>query len=308
MFNKTFVIIFSLFALASSAQAQGKSAKKKSAVRPAPAGQVAVVETSAAADDPAQFRRDFIKASEEYRDSLKALAASQEKGLKRLEEQHEKLKGLYADGLISRREFDASDASVAEARAKFADVGREFARAETVIAAALKPAPAVAAPGTVELASAVPVVRNWTTGNRNLDGMIRYYGGKHGVDPYLIYCVMHQESRFGSTATSYKGAQGLMQLMPGTAARYGVTNSYDPAQNIQAGTRYLRDLLRLFNGRVDLALAGYNAGEGAVMKYGNRIPPYRETRDYVRTIGTRYAGGSGLQPVIKPVAAKPKRR
>jgi soluble lytic murein transglycosylase-like protein len=100
------------------------------------------------------------------------------------------------------------------------------------------------------------------------------------------------------------GAQGLMQLMPGTAARYGVTNPYDPAQNIQAGTRYLRDLLRLFNGRVDLALAGYNAGEGAVMKYGNKVPPYRETQNYVRTIGTRY--GSGLHPTIKSYAPAPK--
>ncbi|MCA1615537.1 MAG: lytic transglycosylase domain-containing protein [Acidobacteria bacterium] len=299
MLNKTLVIIFSLFAVASTAQAQSKSAKAKAA-----AGQAAVVETAAGTDDPARFRRDFIKASEEYRDSLKALAASQEKGLKRLEEQHEKLKGLYADGIIARREFEASDASVTEARAKFADVGQELARAETVIEAALKPPAPIAAPGGMEVASAATVVRKWTTGNRSLDEMIRYYGGKHGVDPYLIYCVMHQESRFGSTATSYKGAQGLMQLMPGTAARYGVTNSYDPAQNIQAGTRYLRDLLRLFNGRVDLALAGYNAGEGAVMKYGNRIPPYRETQNYVRTIGTRYAGGSGLVPVIKPVAPK----
>ena len=299
MLNKTLIIIFSLFVVASSAQAQNKSAKAKAAT----VEQVAVVETSAATDDPAQFRRDFIKASEEYRDSLKALAASQEKSLKRLEEQHEKLKGLYTDGIIARREFEASEVSLTEARAKFGDVGKELARAETVIEAALKPAPAVAA---VEVASAAPVVRNWSTGNRSLDEMIRYYGGKHGVDPYLIYCVMHQESRFGSTATSYKGAQGLMQLMPGTAARYGVTNSYDPAQNIQAGTRYLRDLLRLFNGRVDLALAGYNAGEGAVMKYGYKIPPYRETQNYVRTIGTRYAGGSGLTPVLKAGPAKPQ--
>jgi len=302
MLNKTLVIIFSLFAFATSAQAQRKSAKAKATTRPAVVEQVAVVETSAATDDPAQFRRDFIKASEEYRDSLKALAASQEKGVKRLAEQHEKLKGLYADGLISRREFEASDVSVADARAKFGDVGKELARAETVIEAARRPPTPVAA---LEVAAA-PVIRNWTTGNKSLDGMIRYYGGKHGVDPYLVYCVMHQESRFGSTATSYKGAQGLMQLMPGTAARYGVTNSYDPAQNIQAGTRYLRDLLRLFNGRVDLALAGYNAGEGAVMKYGNKIPPYRETQNYVRTIGTRYAGGSGLTPVIKSVAPKPR--
>ena len=109
-----------------------------------------------------------------------------------------------------------------------------------------------------------------------------------GVDPYLVYCLMSQESRFVSGATSYKGAQGLMQLMPGTAARYGVTNPYDVAQNISGGTRYLRDLLKMFNGRVDLALAGYNAGEGAVMKYGYTIPPYNETRNYVRLIIARY--------------------
>jgi soluble lytic murein transglycosylase-like protein len=97
-----------------------------------------------------------------------------------------------------------------------------------------------------------------------------------------------------------------MQLMPGTAARFGVANSYDPAQNIMGGTRYLKELLRLFGGRVDLALAGYNAGEGAVMKYGRRIPPYRETQDYVRVIGTRYAKGaaSTLTPTAKTSARK----
>ena len=81
---------------------------------------------------------------------------------------------------------------------------------------------------------------------------------------------------------------GLMQLMPGTAARYGVTNPYDIGQNIAGGTRYLKDLLKMFNGRVDLALAGYNAGEGAVMKYGYTIPPYDETQNYVKLIIKRY--------------------
>jgi soluble lytic murein transglycosylase-like protein len=101
---------------------------------------------------------------------------------------------------------------------------------------------------------------------------------------------------------------GLMQLMPGTAARYGVSNPYDPAQSIMGGTRYLADLLRLFRGRVDLALAGYNAGEGAVMKYGNRVPPYRETQNYVRTIGTRYAqsGGNGVTLTGKTVEREGK--
>jgi soluble lytic murein transglycosylase-like protein len=121
-----------------------------------------------------------------------------------------------------------------------------------------------------------------------VDGLIKLYGGQYGVDPYLIYCLMSQESSFMSSAVSPKGAQGLMQLMPDTAARYGVTNPYDVAQSIKGGTRYLKDLLQMFNGRVDLALAGYNAGEGAVMKYGNTIPPYSETRNYVKLILKRY--------------------
>ena len=99
---------------------------------------------------------------------------------------------------------------------------------------------------------------------------------------------MSQESKFTSSATSPKGAQGLMQLMPGTAARYGVTNRYDVGQNIMGGTRYLKDLLKMFNGRVDLALAGYNAGENAVIKHGYTVPPYDETRNYVRLIIKRY--------------------
>ena len=99
---------------------------------------------------------------------------------------------------------------------------------------------------------------------------------------------MRAESGFNRTAVSVKGAMGLMQLMPGTAARYGVTNIFDPRQNIEGGARYMRFLLDLFNRDVDLALAGYNAGEGAVMKYGYQVPPYSETREYVRRISQRY--------------------
>lgn len=132
------------------------------------------------------------------------------------------------------------------------------------------------------------IERGWTTGNPRLDEMIRAGGQRWGVDPYLIFCVMEQESRFNPRALSPKGAQGLMQLMPGTAARFGVRNSFDPQQNIMGGTRYLKLLLEQFGGRVDLVLASYNAGEGAVMKYGGNVPPYRETRDYVRRIGARY--------------------
>jgi Zn-finger nucleic acid-binding protein len=130
--------------------------------------------------------------------------------------------------------------------------------------------------------------RGWTTGSPRIDGLIRQSGTKYGVDPYLIFCVMEQESHFNTRALSPKGARGLMQLMPGTSARLGVRRPSDPAQNIAGGTRYLRQLLEQFNGRIDLVLASYNAGEGAVMKFGGRVPPYRETRDYVKRISYRY--------------------
>src|SRR2546426_9366927 len=129
----------------------------------------------------------------------------------------------------------------------------------------------------------------FTTGNASVDGYIVESGSRHRVDPVLLYAVMHQESTFKPKAVSPKGARGLMQLIPGTAARYGVTNIFDPRQNIEGGARYMRFLLDLFDGDVNLALAGYNAGEGALMKYGNRVTPYSETQEYVRRISRRYA-------------------
>lgn len=130
--------------------------------------------------------------------------------------------------------------------------------------------------------------RGWSTGRPGLDKLIRVNGSRYNVDPYLIFLVMEQESHFNAHALSPKGARGLMQLMPGTAARFGVRRAQDPAQNISGGTRYLRELLNRFNNRVDLVLASYNAGEGAVAKFGNRVPPYRETRNYVKKISYRY--------------------
>ena len=138
------------------------------------------------------------------------------------------------------------------------------------------------------IAKAPKKERGWSTGRAGLDSLIRHNGNKYNVDPYLIFLVMEQESHFNAHAVSPKGARGLMQLMPGTAARFGVRRVHDPAQNISGGTRYLRELLNRFNNRVDLVLASYNAGEGAVAKFGNRVPPYKETRNYVKKIGYRY--------------------
>jgi soluble lytic murein transglycosylase-like protein len=146
----------------------------------------------------------------------------------------------------------------------------------------------------VELEDAATVAQTgkkasgWSTGRAGLDSLIRQNGYKYNVDPYLIFLVMEQESHFNTHALSPKGARGLMQLMPGTGARFGVRRLHDPAQNISAGTRYLRELLNRFNNRVDLVLASYNAGEGAVAKFGNRVPPYKETRNYVKKISYRY--------------------
>lgn len=140
----------------------------------------------------------------------------------------------------------------------------------------------------------------FTTGNSAVDEFIVASGRRNSVDPLLLYAIMHQESTFKARAMSNKGARGLMQLMPGTALRFGVSNIWDPQQNIEGGTRYMRFLLDKFNGDVSLALAGYNAGEGAVMKYGYNVPPYAETREYVRRITRRYS-------LIRNPAGQPNR-
>jgi hypothetical protein len=137
-------------------------------------------------------------------------------------------------------------------------------------------------------------LKGQTTGNARIDEIICAAATRNGVEPLLLYSVMHQESAFNSQAVSPKGARGLMQLMPATAARFGVRNINDPEQNIHAAAQYLRFLLDLFDGNVSLALAGYNAGEGAVKKYGYSVPPYPETINYVRKIKRRYISLSSL--------------
>lgn len=111
---------------------------------------------------------------------------------------------------------------------------------------------------------------------------------RNQVDEKLVHAVIQAESAYNPSAVSRTGAVGLMQLMPGTARRYGVMNRTDPEQNVDGGTRYLKDLLDMFNYNLGLAVAAYNAGEGAVMKYNNSIPPYPETQNYVRQVLALY--------------------
>ena len=156
-------------------------------------------------------------------------------------------------------------------------------------ASTLKPTVLTFEPLAASATNADSALRGFTTGNAQVDTYLIDSGTRNGIDPLLLYSIMHQESSFKSHAISPKGARGLMQLMPGTAMRFGVTNIFDPRQNIEGGARYVSFLLDRFDGDVNLTLAGYNAGEGAVEKYGWRIPPYAETQEYVRRISRRYS-------------------
>ena len=124
---------------------------------------------------------------------------------------------------------------------------------------------------------------------------------EHGIEPGLIKAIIRVESNFNPGAVSRKGAQGLMQLMPATAANHAVADAFDPGQNVAGGVRYLRKLLDLFGGDQRLALAAYNAGENAVLRY-HGVPPYRETQQYVRTVLALHRSGNFDPPAR---AAKP---
>jgi soluble lytic murein transglycosylase-like protein len=130
------------------------------------------------------------------------------------------------------------------------------------------------------------------------DTLIEHYAAKYRIDPTLVRAVIQVESDFNIMCVSTKGARGLMQLMPGTAKRFGVAKLHDPEQNIHGGVKYLAYLTRLFPNDLPRALAAYNAGENAVLKYGG-IPPYRETQNYVNRAmtvyyGRPYGGGAGV--------------
>jgi soluble lytic murein transglycosylase-like protein len=125
------------------------------------------------------------------------------------------------------------------------------------------------------------------TSTPQIEQLVSANANAWGVDPALVKAIIANESGFDANATSKTGAQGLMQLEPGTAAELGVGNAYDPAQNIWGGTRYVRDLLERFHGDLRLAIAAYNAGPGAVEKYGG-VPPYAETEAYVENVLDSY--------------------
>ncbi len=116
------------------------------------------------------------------------------------------------------------------------------------------------------------------------DAMISNAAARYGLHPALIHAVIKAESNYRASVVSPKGATGLMQLMKGTAKRYGVKNRTDPSENIDGGTHYLSDLLKMFNQDMELAIAAYNAGENAVKRYKNQIPPYKETQNYVKKV------------------------
>ena len=139
-----------------------------------------------------------------------------------------------------------------------------------------------------------------TSGDPQLDRIIFEAGEKQGIDPRFLHAVIWQESKYQLRAKSHAGAQGLMQLMPDTAKRFGCDDPDNPVENIEAGTKYLSWLLKRFEGNVELALAGYNAGEGSVDKYDG-IPPYNETQNYVKIISKRY--GKTYHPVLPPAQA-----
>jgi soluble lytic murein transglycosylase-like protein len=118
--------------------------------------------------------------------------------------------------------------------------------------------------------------------------LIEQAANRYQVDAKLVHAVIQTESAYNSSAQSPKGAVGLMQLMPETARRFGVIDRNDPDQNVDGGTRYLKHLINMFNPNLDLAVAAYNAGENAVIRYNNSIPPYPETQNYVKQVLALY--------------------
>src|SRR5437870_4576231 len=176
-----------IIATVSTASAQSKTAKAASHAKSQKTEQAQKAEPT---DDLQKFRQDFIKAAEDYRASLKELSNSYEGAVTKAKEQQSKLEELYKDGLISRVEFEGTGKSVEEAQAKLDEVRKQLAEADETIAAARKPVEPFANTTETMVAGVEP---RWTTGNVRIDGLIRSNAKRYGIDPYLVYCVMHQE-------------------------------------------------------------------------------------------------------------------
>jgi soluble lytic murein transglycosylase-like protein len=185
--------------------------------------------------------------------------------------------------------------------------GESFDTAEGVAPPREAPGPAAA-----KLAGFLQASPGYRQAERHVSEAAR----EHGLELALLQALIAAESGFNPVAVSPKGAIGLMQVMPATAQRYGVSGDskaplekklMDPRTNLRTGARYLRDLIRMFPGKLELALAAYNAGEGAVQRAGNRIPNYRETQNYVRTVLQLYAMLQPARAAAAPTAQAPRR-
>ena len=188
-----------------------------------------------------------------------------------------------------------------QARSAAAEVSGELAARPAVTAKSTLPAPTAAETDP----NYRTISRGRSISASELDSLIEAAARRHGVDANLVRALIKVESNFNPRARSHKGAMGLMQLMPGTARALKVSDPYDPEQNVEGGVRHLRGLMDDHNGDVELSLAAYNAGSGAVQRY-NGVPPYKETRNYVRRITQMYSGsgrgeGSGGGAPIRMV-------
>lgn len=210
---------------------------------------------------------------------------------------------------------DAIGARIAEIQSKIdALVGSPVAAAgfDQALTAASATSGASSAGGPVAAAASTgtsaPVSSSLGGGSPSeFDPLIEAAASKHGLDPALLKALIRQESNFDPNAGSPAGAQGLTQLMPGTAASLGVTDVHDPAQAIEGGAKYLKQQLDTFGGDVEKALAAYNAGPGAVKKHGG-IPPYAETQNYVRKVmgyAEEYRGATATAAAVPVSAAAP---
>ena len=165
-----------------------------------------------------------------------------------------------------------------------------------------QPKPAVVFQATPMSQTASPLIGTRPAASPALDRLVVQAAEKHHVDPKLVRAVIATESSWNSSAVSSKGALGLMQLIPTTARLMGVGNAFDPAQNVDGGTHYLGMMLQRYNGDVGKALAAYNAGPGAVDRFGG-VPNFPETRDYVRRVTSNYFGNGSIGTIASPPAA-----